>query len=69
LTGSGWSETITGHEAESVRPSKTGETKMECSFCDAKKVKLKDIIIQGHPRKVCLACEEFDGVKGDGASK
>jgi len=28
LTGSEWSETIAGHEAESVRPSKTGEKKM-----------------------------------------
>ena len=28
LTGSGWSETIAGHEAESIRPSKTGEIKM-----------------------------------------
>jgi len=27
LTGSGWSETIAGHEAEELRPSKTGEKK------------------------------------------
>lgn len=42
---------------------------MKCSFCDAKKVKLKDIVVQGYPYKVCLACEEFDGIKGDGARK
>jgi hypothetical protein len=28
LTGSEWSETIAGHEAESIRPSKTGENKV-----------------------------------------
>ena len=42
---------------------------MKCSFCDAKKVKLQDIVVQGYPYKVCLACEEFDGIKGDGARK
>ena len=28
MTGSEWSETIAGHEAESIRPSKTGENKV-----------------------------------------
>jgi hypothetical protein len=28
FTGSGWCETISGHEAESIRPSKTGEKVM-----------------------------------------
>jgi hypothetical protein len=39
LTGSGWSETITGHEAESIRPSKTGENKVS---------ELKEIIETGY---------------------
>ena len=42
-----------------------GERLMKCSFCDAKKVKLNDIIVAGYPYKVCLACQEFDGIKGD----
>ncbi len=38
---------------------------MQCSFCDAVKVKMKQITYKGKLSLVCLTCEEFDGIKGD----
>ena len=40
---------------------------MKCDFCDATKVKLISITYKGKPSTVCLSCQEFDGIRDDGA--